>query len=291
MMFLSLRTYLTVVGIALVLIMPGCAWFSEPADSNILSGNIYWEGEVRLTGKVVLEKGSVLTIAPGTRVLFMPYTDPEPDRKSSPHELRGSELLVHGQLVARGTAYQPIIFSYYDSDAPVGSWGGIKVQDAEEVYFYNCEFRQAMNAIHSCRSWVAIEYCKFEDNQVGILFHNARLVIERNLLRNNGTAIYYLSGQPVISENKIVKNKNGLVIADASEEYLVANNTFLDNRTYNVGLGERVRRTVDLRNNYWGTSDLTLLESKLFDGRSSLWKGEINYLPVRNKPVQISGME
>lgn len=290
-MFTNYRTYLIIFGLALLLFLTGCSWFSAPVDKNILSGKIHWEGEVRIQGQVVIEKGAILTIAPGTRVLFMPYTETDPDRKKGPHELRGSKLLVHGQLIARGTAYEPIIFSYYDSEAPAGSWGGIKVQDAEEVFFYNCEFRQAMNAIHSCRSWVAIEYCQFENNNVGILFHNARLLIERSLLQNNVTGIYYLSGKPVISENKIENNVNGLVIADASEEYLIEGNSFLNNRSYNVGLGERVRRSVNLRNNYWGLAAGNASELKLFDGRSSLWKGEINYLPMRANPVVLSELE
>jgi len=290
-MFASFRTYLTISGLFLTLGFTGCSWFAGSVDENILTGNIHWEGEVRIQGKVVIEKGATLTIAPGTRVLFMPYTEENPDQKRGPHELRGSKLLVHGQLVARGTAYEPIVFSYYDSNAPAGSWGGIKIQDAEEVYFYNCEFRQAMNAIHSCRSWVSIEYSKFENNKVGILFHNARLFIERNLFRNNGTAFYYLSGSPVIAENKIANNDNGLVIADVSEDYLIEKNSFLENRSYNVGLGERVRRSVNLRNNYWGKKAGDASELRLFDGRSSLWKGEINYLPMRTEPITISGLE
>lgn len=269
--------------------LPGC--LSQPVNSNILNGNIYWEGEVRLQGEVVIGRDAVVTIAPGTRILFMPYLEENPERQRKPHELRGSRLLVHGKIIARGTAYQPITFSHFDPDAPPGSWGGIKIQDAEEAYFYNCEFRQAMNAIHSCRSWMTIEYSRFEKNQVGILFHNTEILIERNLFRDNGTAVFYLSGAPVICENKIVGNDNGLVIADASNEYRIENNSFFDNRSYNVGLGERVRRSVDLRNNYWGTSDSKTLESKLFDGRSSLWKGEINYLPMRNQPVRTSGLE
>jgi hypothetical protein len=287
---MTVRTLLVFFSL-LLLPLAGCSWFTASMDNNVITGNVYWEGEVRIQGKVVIEKGAVLTIAPGTRVLFMPYTDPDPDRKRGPHELRGSKLMVHGQLIARGTAYEPITFSYYDPNAPAGSWGGIKVQDAEEVYFYNCVFRQAMNAIHSCRSWVSIEYCKFEDNQVGILFHNARLFIERNLVRNNVTGIYYLSGEPVISQNRIADNDNGLVIADASQEYLIKDNSFIENRSYNVGLGERVRRKVDLRKNYWGAGSAQSLELKLFDGRSSLWKGEINYLPMRSEPVILSGME
>lgn len=270
-------------------LLTGC--LSQPVDDNVLTGNIHWEGEVHLQGEVVIGKGAVLTIAPGTRVYFMPYQEENPDRKRKPHELRGSKLMVHGKIIARGTAYQPIVFSHYDPDAPPGSWGGIKVQDAEEAYFYNCEFRQAMNAIHSCRSWIAIEYSKFEDNQVGILFHNTEMLIERNLLRNNGTAIYFLSGSPAICENKIENNDNGLVIADASGQYRIQNNSFLNSRSYNVGLGERVRKSVDLRRNYWGTTDPKVLEAKLFDGRSSFWKGEINYLPIRKRPVENVGIE
>lgn len=286
-----LRLYPGLLAAALLLFLPGCILFTEPDNENLLTGDVYWEGEVRLTGEVVLAKDAVLTIAPGTRVLFMPYVDPDTDRPRRPHELLGSKMLIHGRVYARGTAYRPITFGYYDPDAPAGSWGGIKVQDAEEAFFYNCEFRQAMNAIHSCRSWVSIEYSKFENNKVGILFHNARLTILRNLFKGNDTGIFYLSGSPVISENEISGNNNGLVISDASKDYLIDKNSFLSNRSYNVGLGERVRRTVDLRNNYWGTMDPSIIENSLFDGRSTFWKGEVNYLPARSEPVSTVGVE
>jgi len=275
----------------LLLSLSGCLFFSEPVDQNVLRGDIHWEGEVRLTGEVILDRDAVLTIAPGTRVLFMPYVETDPERLQRPHELAGSKMMIHGKIFARGTAEEPIIFSYFDPDAPAGSWGGIKVQDAEEAWFTYCEFRQAMNAIHSCRSWVSIEHSRFENNQVGILFHNANLLIERNLLRNNGKAIFYLSGSPVICENQIIGNGNGLVISDVSSDYRIENNAFLDNRSYNVGLGERVRRSVELTNNYWGTNDARLIEQKLFDGRSSFWKGEINYLPLRKQPVELPGLQ
>lgn len=275
-----------------VLLSSGCTPATQPTNANVLKGDIFWEGDIRLTGEVVIDKDAVLTIAPGTRVLFMPHVSSgAPDRPPKPHELPGSRLLVHGKIFARGTAEQPIVFSFHDPDAPPGSWGGIKVQDAEESYFHNCEFRQAINAIHSCRSWVSVESSSFDDNLVGVLFHNAGVSILRNQFSNNGTAIFYLSGSPVINENRIVGNDNGLVISDASKDYLIENNNFIDNRVYNVGLGERVRRTVDLRNNYWGTTDPEILESKLFDGRSSLWKGEIGYLPIRTEPVATAGVE
>jgi len=270
-----------------LLALTGC--LAPPVDTNVLSGSIYWHGEVHVHGEMIIAPNAVLTIAPGTRVVFEPHSEPLTGTRK-PHELRGSRMLVHGKIVAHGTPQKPIVFMAADPDAQPGSWGGIKIQDARSASFSYCEFSQATNALHSCRSWVSVEYSRFQNNKVAILFHDTEMLIERNLFRENGTAIYFLSGSPVICENKMTENDQGLVIADASGRYRIANNSFIDNRAYNVGLGERVRNTVDLRENYWGTTDASRVENKLFDGRHSLWSGQIVYRPMRSTPVKAPGL-
>lgn len=88
-----------------------------PVVRGELQGQIEWQGEVHLQGDVVLAENSMLTIAPGTRVIFLPGTASSDKLKDHPY-FPGSELIVRGQIVALGTFAAPIRFQFIDPAAP-----------------------------------------------------------------------------------------------------------------------------------------------------------------------------
>jgi hypothetical protein len=265
------------------------ACLPRPVLEGELHGQLHWQGEVRLRGNVILADNSVLTIAPGTRVVFLPLKSAEKEMFEHPY-FPGSELIVRGQLIARGTAEAPIRFQFIDPTAGPGSWGGINIEDSERVVFDYCSFRQADSAVHSRRSWVVVENSLFTENLVGIRFHDTEILIEKNLLHNNGAAIRFHFGAPVICRNEISGNRKGLFITSEPREYTIENNSFLDNFPYQVSLGEGVRDAVTLKNNYWGPLSSDQLLPRLFDGRLDSWLGVIEYLPMRSEPDAETGI-
>jgi len=267
----------------LVLCLNSCSLFAPPTE-QVLQGKIYWQGDVRLHGDIILEAGAELTIAPGTRVIFEPPGEGEDLYQEHPYFV-GSELIVRGRLIALGTAAKPISFMAADLNGGAASWGGINIEDSPEVHFSYCLFTQADSALHARQSRLTVEHSTFRKNLVAVRFHDTRLLVENNLFESNGTAIRFHFGSPVIRNNLIRHNRKGLFISADPQDYRIENNSFLDNSPYQVSLGEGVRASVNLRNNYWSESAGAVLESFFFDGRTDDWLGRVDYLPVRNHPV------
>lgn len=206
-----------------------------PALTGVVSGNKLWQGIVFIAGDVVIEKTARLVIAPGTEVVFLP---PE-----SGHDLfvdhpnsSGSELIVHGTLIAEGTADKPITFRYIEPMAPAGSWGGIALVESPEARFRYVHITQANNAIHSYKSKAIIEESWIENNLFGIRFNSTDFLIRNNLLRGNDTAIRFHFGAPVILNNIITENNKGFFITSYPKEYRIQGNNIVDNHQYAVAL-------------------------------------------------------
>jgi len=266
-----------------ILILTSCSLGHHP-HGQILSGKIYWQGEVRLHGDVILDANSELIIAPGTQVVFEPPGEGEDLYFEHPYFV-GSELIVRGRLVAIGTAVEPILFRSSNTQAGPGSWGGINIEDAPEVHFAYCRFEQANSALHARKSRLWVEHSTFRHNLVALRFHDTRLLAENNLFEENDTAIRFHFGSPVIIRNLIRHNRKGIFISETPRDYQIEGNSFIENSPYQVNLGEGVRNPVDLRNNYWSEVSGGALEHFFFDGRVDDWLGQVDYLPVQNQPV------
>lgn len=279
----------TILFLLVALVLSGC--LAVPPSTVIhgeLHGVQHWQGVVRLRGDVILAADAELIIAPGTRLLFLLPAAGEDDLTDHPY-FPGSELIVRGRIFAEGTAAEPILFQAVDPQAGPASWGGINIEDSEQAVFNYCIFQQANSALHARRSWITVENSQFFDNLVGVRFHDSDILIENNLLYNNGAAIRFHFGSPVICNNVIRDNLKGLFITSDPWGYTIENNSFINNRPYQVSLGEGVTEPVQLRNNFWG-ADAAELTAYLYDGRVDAWLGVINYQPLRNQPASDAGI-
>jgi len=251
-----------------------------------LSGDLQWSGRVDIKGDLVIEKGSRLEIAPGTEIVF--YPPGENDLYVDHPHFTGSELIVRGTIIAEGTAEQPIIFRSPDPTAPPGSWGGINLVGTNDSSFAYAIFRQADSAIHSQESRVYIEQSIFEENLVAIRFHSSEILIENNLIRNNDTGIRFHFGQPVICKNNIVGNRKGFFVTSHPRNYLIENNTIMENER-NVFLGENVPDDFNMPRNYWGATEPVQIRATFFDQQVESYLGQVRILPIRSTPDPASG--
>ncbi len=259
--------------------LSACTPLSQP-KGQILQGRIHWQGEVRLRGDLILDAGAELIIAPGTRIVFEAPRAGEDLYQQHPYFI-GSELIVRGRLLARGTETEPILFTSADPERRAGSWGGVNIEDSPQAEFSYCRFEQADSAIHARESRVSVENSVFDNNLVGLRFHDTRLSAKGNLFEHNDTAIRFHLGAPLILQNEIRRNRKGMFISAEPQDYRIENNNFIENRPYQVSLGEGVREPVDLRNNFWSEATGDELEGYFFDGRVDDWLGKILYLPRR----------
>jgi hypothetical protein len=270
----------------LATIAGGCT--SSIKKPTVLNRDTVWSGEVTVQGDLILEKGSRLTVLPGTDVVFYPAGNKD-HLVDHPH-FAGSELIVRGSIIAEGTAEQPITFRYIDPDAPAGSWGGVNLMASVESSFEYVLFQQADSAIHSQESRVYIEQSIFENNLVAVRFHSSEILIENNLIRNNDTGIRFHFGKPVICKNDIIDNKKGFFITSHPYDYLIENNTILKNER-NVVLGEEVPENVLMARNYWGTTDDNAIRLTFFDKQIEPYLGIVQYEPLRSAPDSTSGVK
>jgi len=270
----------TLLRLSWLLLMLPCACVGPALrQPSTLTGSVSWSGEVRLHGDVVLAPGAELTIAPGTKILFEAPGEGEDLYREHPYFL-GSELIVRGRLKALGTSQMPIVFRYHNPQAPAGSWGGINIEDSPESLFSYVLFEQADSALHTRQSRVRVDHSIFRNNLVGLRFHDTQLLAEKNLFEHNGTAVRFHFGSPVLRHNLVRNNGKGIFISSKPQDYLIEKNAFINNRPYQVSLGEGVREDVDLRNNYWGAVTPEQLESLFFDGRVDDWLGRIVFEPM-----------
>ena len=91
-----------------------------------ISSNTSWDGEVVMEGKIVVDAGATLTIAPGTLVKCKSSANPED----------ATVLVVAkgGMVNAAGTAANPIVFTAFDAVANPevqGKWGGMAEESRE----------------------------------------------------------------------------------------------------------------------------------------------------------------
>ncbi len=270
-------------------VLSGCSLPRETTAviSRDLSGDQTWSGQVEVHGDIVLEAGSTLRILPGTEVVFFPAGNN--DRFSEHPNFPGSELIVHGKIVAEGTPDRPIVFRYVDESAPPGSWGGINVVESFDSSFEYAHFRQADSAIHSQDSRVYIEQSLFEMNLVAIRFHTSQILIENNLIRNNGSGIRFHFGQPVICKNDIIGNERGFFITSHPRNYLIENNTIVNNER-SVVIGEEVPEDVNMPRNFWGSSNEVVIRAGFYDGQVDSYLGKILVEPIRTAPDPDSGI-
>lgn len=271
-----------------LLLVSGCVRGSLPIRGE-LSGDLVWEGIVRLQGDVILPADSRLTIAPGTTILFLPPGTGEDQFTNHPN-FPGSELIVRGTLVAEGNPSAPITFRFVDPDAPPGSWGGINLTGSPHSAFRHCRFTQADSALHSQESNVSVKESIFERNVVAIRFHSSTIRVENNLLRHNDTAIRFHFGAPLIRKNDIRDNAKSFFITSYPSDYTIVENNILTSRSYSVVLGEDVPEDVKMPLNYWGNADSPVIENSFFDGRRESHLGTVRFKPFATNPIEKAGI-
>jgi hypothetical protein len=97
-----------------------------------------WYGTIIMTGSVTVPAGEVLTINPGTQVLVM-YLDQDGDGEGD------FGLDIQGQLLAEGTAAEPVLFSMYGADhKEPGAWQGIAIDGDAPSSLISCVVEYAV---------------------------------------------------------------------------------------------------------------------------------------------------
>ncbi len=189
--------------------------------SGLIASDTTWDrtcGPYIVTGNVLVNSGVRLTIAPGVQVRFN----------------SGKSLQIDGELVARGTSSNPIIFTSNTSASP-GAWGYILFADSSVDATYDAGGNYTNGSV--------LEYCLVEyaggagvSNNGAVRMDNAHPFINHCTITNNsasGIYAYNLSGEVKITNSVITNNisssTSGGGIGVTGGTVIISNNTISNN--------------------------------------------------------------
>ncbi len=266
--------------------LSGCAALVRTAPERVLgdtviSGEETWSGVVRIDGIVTVKKDGKLTILPGTRVLFA-RNDVDGDG------IGDSEILVEGEIVARGTDDAPILFSSAEKTPQKGDWKYLYLDFARRgiIDHVISEYAYSGIQVHFCKALITNSV--FRNNVDGVRFSTVNIVVRGNAIYNNRHGLRYEErrSKALVTENDIRRNKVGVFVVTRSEDQArIVRNNIVENSQYNVKLGIEQQADVTLPENWWGTVDRKEIASTFFDAKQDGTLGRVSAPSPLSAPV------
>lgn len=245
----------------------------EPGDTNILLGNIDSDLSIDLTtpyhisGELVVSTNATFTIGAGA-ILNMQA---------------GSSIRVEGHLNTQGTSGAPVTFTSSEANPTSGNWKGIIITSGAAVTIHNAIVEYAQKGLHLINSEGRISESTFRYNKVGISIEggNSPIIESGNVISENNDGIeingrncYPLRLTPIIRNNTISQNNaigiriNGLSNRQFDPLPVVNGNIIRNNGIYNISAtryADAADVVLDVRENNWGISDVTLINETIED--------------------------
>ncbi|MFA6147254.1 MAG: right-handed parallel beta-helix repeat-containing protein [bacterium] len=231
----------TVAAVAVALLLS-----ASPAASHafgvVIDRDAAWEGEMRVTEPVTVEKGAILTIRPGTVVLL---SGEDRDRD----ECADGYLQVFGELRVEGDRDRPVRFAAL---APGKPWREIFFKDARAV-IRHAVFEGAAWALHIHDGVVRVEDTLLRANGGGARMKGSGATFTRCVISGNGIGLRFWVGGPTVTASAIEGNGTGLFYREGTGGGKINGNR-ISNREWDVKIGEWASGDLDLSGNYWGAS-------------------------------------
>ncbi|MCD6413608.1 MAG: right-handed parallel beta-helix repeat-containing protein [Elusimicrobia bacterium] len=223
---------------------------ANPTTAGVISASEVWDGEVYLSGDIVVKAGSTLYIKSGTRISAMPSANDF----SFFAQIRGEnieitkpglvDVIVEGKLE---TEKGKNIFI----DCPAGKWGGftfvreskgifrnvfladaaqaVNMFDACDVFFVNSRIKKSDEAANVySRAYLNFEKSRIVDCRKGIsVFESGICDVSMSIITGANVGLYVFSGGAGVASSLISKNKTGIEFNAGSLN--LRDNTFLAN--------------------------------------------------------------
>ena len=260
---------------------------STPAvklKSGVIDGEVYWQGEVLIDGVVTVKKTGVLTIAPGTKISFVPRDD-------DGDGIGDSELLVEGNLQAIGTADKPIIFTSAAGEPKVSDWKYLYIdfgRGESVVDHVISEYAYSGLQVHFSRARVTNSV--FRHNVDGLRFSTVNLFAAGNRMHDNSHGLRYeeRNSRAAIYYNEISDNDIGVfVVTRSTNSAKIERNNIANNSQYNVKMGWQQQGDVTLPNNWWGGLDGEELQKTFLDRALDASLGTVSAPDPLQQPVDV----
>ena len=216
-----------------------------------------------------------LTVKPGISLLF------EPGVKI---QLGGTTCCNGGEIFAEGKADSLITFAPFNNTA--GGWGGI--------YFpsYNDDW-SGVSSLKYCTITKGAGY------NVNVEGSNQPSIDHCSLTQSTGKGLIINSSTLTVTNSTFSYNSSYGIMMDGTNGICTIGNTAATTcNLYNNGGGYQLYNNctanVNARNNYWGTSDSTMIESVIYDrydnsAKGIVYIGPYAQIPASSTPTTILG--
>ncbi len=106
-------------------------------------------------------------------------------------------------------------------------------------------------------------------------------IIEKNLVTNNycGILIDRADGNSTIQDNTIINNVMG--ISKPTPLQIITGNNIQNNSQYNI---QASSTGVTVSNNYWGTTDQSIISNSIYDSKYDFNLGTVTFTPFLTSP-------
>ncbi len=268
----------------IILVLPGCSTARLPVKhfgDRVIDSEETWSGVVRIDGIVTVKKDGKLTILPGTKVLMV-RNDVDGDG------IGDSEILVEGEIVARGTVDAPIIFTSAAEKPQKADWKYLYLDFARKgiIEHVVSEYAYSGIQVHFCKAEISSSV--FRNNVDGVRFSTVNIVVRGNAIYNNRHGLRYEErrSKALVTENDIRNNEIGIFVVTRSEDHAkIVRNNIVENSDYNVKLGIDQRGDVTLPQNWWGTEDKEKIVQTFFDAKQDDSLGRVSAPAPLAEPV------
>jgi hypothetical protein len=197
-------------------------FISNIPDKTELYGTLTLEhSPYKINGLATVPFERTLTIEPGVRLEFIPST-------TLPSGKVVGNLLVKGELSAKGTKERPIVFTRQGLS---GKWNSITLKNKTLCIEY-CKIEYGSNSLIADTSELILSKCTINNNSTGITSNNCDVKIIASRFTENGEAIRLNGSTCAIIGCVIDKNINGMYIESNSLD--IYNSDFINNSSYGI---------------------------------------------------------
>ncbi len=239
---MAAKVFLKVGSVGLLLGLMACSFifvphFIQSSDSagtqvgGELSADVEWVAggsPYVVTSDVVIAQGRTLSIDSGVLVRFA----------------TGTALQVDGQLIARGSADAPVIFTSNQPEPAWGDWRWVRFTDTSVDASYDFDGNYAGGSI---MEFVTLEFGGDSGYRVVLKIESASPFVNRCNINNNSGGIWVNQGQPRICGNVISNNSYRGILADGT--VLIKGNVIENNGPPAEGGGVYARGQVTIVDN------------------------------------------
>jgi len=213
--------------------------------------------DVIIVGNTTVNDNVTLTIQPGVFVGF-----------DNNYNLT---VKSNATLLAQGTETEMITFTSNRAPINKGDWQYILLSNSSIVSYANVEYSDS-----------------------GLRFDNASPIVQNCMIKNNNYGIYMLNGTGAnITGNKIIRNNYGIYIyptqSDPSKPS-INNNFIYNNASLNVyasGHQNFSGRTINAKNNWWGSADPVVIASTIYDRNDNANSPLVDFDPFKTESETI----